>query len=164
MCPVRSVTYVSGRSEPAASPSRFGVSISIAEASSPALVGFASRRGCASKPHQMHQNQQASSLVHSASSVQPARMKYSASAADISTMRSVTVRCWPEKVCADPTSKGARRRTRRSGCLGVCSAASAGFRGFDSALPAGFRGSDRAPSLRYLRASSPIRAPAVICR
>jgi len=43
--------------------------------------------------------QAASSLFHSASLVQPARMKYWASSADISTVPSgPTLRCRPEKV------------------------------------------------------------------
>ena len=65
-------------------------------------------------------NQQALSLVHSASFSQPARIRYSASSAVISTVRSgPMVSCRPEKVCTDPTSQGARRRTRkRSGFSG----------------------------------------------
>jgi hypothetical protein len=62
----------------------------------------------------------ASSLVHSASLVQPARIRYWASSADISMVPSgLTLMCRPEKVCTDPRPEGACRRTRyRSGFSG----------------------------------------------
>ena len=58
-------------------------------------------------------DQAASSRVHSASLVQPARIRYWASSADISTVPSgLTLMCRPEKVCTDPIPQGACRRTR----------------------------------------------------
>ena len=65
-------------------------------------------------------DQAASSRVHSASLVQPARIRYWASSADISIVPSgLTLMCRPEKVCTDPIPEGACRRTRyRSGFSG----------------------------------------------
>ena len=65
-------------------------------------------------------DQAASSRVHSASLVQPARIRYWASSADISMVPSgLTLMCRPEKVCTDPIPEGACRRTRyRSGFSG----------------------------------------------
>ena len=65
-------------------------------------------------------DQAALSLVHSASLVQPARIRYWASSADISMVPSgLTLMCRPEKVCTDPVPEGACRRTRyRSGFSG----------------------------------------------
>jgi hypothetical protein len=65
-------------------------------------------------------DQAASSRVHSASLVQPWRIMYWASSADISMVPSgLTLMCRPEKVCTDPIPEGACRRTRyRSGFSG----------------------------------------------
>jgi hypothetical protein len=65
-------------------------------------------------------DQAASSRVHSASLVQPSRIRYWASSADISMVPSgLTLMCRPEKVCTDPIPEGACRRTRcRSGFSG----------------------------------------------
>ena len=64
--------------------------------------------------------QAASSLVHSASLVQPSRIRYLASSADISMAPSgPTLMCRPENVCTEPIPQGGRRRTRyRSGFSG----------------------------------------------
>src|SRR5215831_16228743 len=54
-----------------------------------------------------------SSSLHSASLVQPARIRGSISSPDTSTVRSGPMQmCRPEKVYTDPTSPGARRQTR----------------------------------------------------
>ena len=54
---------------------------------------------------------------------QPARIRYSESSADISTVPSgLTVRCRPEKVCTDAIPCGARRRTQQVVRRGSCSA------------------------------------------
>jgi len=57
--------------------------------------------------------QGSSSPSHSASFVQPSRIKYSASSADITTVPSSRMfRCRPEYVCTDPMPWRARRRTQ----------------------------------------------------
>ena len=65
-------------------------------------------------------DQAASSRGHSASLVQPWRIIYWASSADISMVPSgLTLMCRPEKVCTAPIPQGACRRTRyRSGFSG----------------------------------------------
>jgi hypothetical protein len=66
--------------------------------------------------------QTTSSQLHSASLVQPSRIRYLASSADISRVPSgPMLRCRPERVCADPMW-GARRRTRRLVRCWSCSA------------------------------------------
>jgi len=98
----------------------------------PALLGNLTGRHAAS-----------SRLHHSASLVQPARIRYSESSADISTVPSgLTVRCRPEKVCTEAIPCGARRRTQQPWH------GARGQRSFPSVLPRYFRRVAQGPVIR----------------